>query len=185
MIATNVAAPFFTPFKLTFVVAFALAVPIILWQIWAFIAPGLYKKEKRFVVPLLASSTLLFYLGIAFAYFVVLPLAMSFFMAAAPDDIQVATDISNYLDFVLAIFVAFGIAFETPVAIFLLILSGVASPASLRKKRPYVIVAAFTIGMLLTPPDVISQTLMAVPMWLLFEFGLIIGSWYKPKMNEK
>jgi len=185
MIATNVAAPFFTPFKLTFVVAFALAIPIILWQIWAFIAPGLYKKEKRFVVPLLASSTLLFYLGVAFAYFVVLPLAMSFFMAAAPDDIQVATDISNYLDFVLAIFVAFGIAFETPVAIFLLILSGVASPASLRKKRPYVIVAAFTIGMLLTPPDVISQTLMAVPMWLLFEFGLIIGSWYKPKMNEK
>ncbi|HAE89798.1 MAG TPA: twin-arginine translocase subunit TatC, partial [Idiomarina sp.] len=119
-----------------------------------------------------------------FAYFVVLPLAMSFFMAAAPDDIQVATDISNYLDFVLAIFVAFGIAFETPVAIFLLILSGVASPASLRKKRPYVIVAAFTIGMLLTPPDVISQTLMAIPMWLLFELGLIIGSWYKPKLND-
>lgn len=183
MIATDVAAPFFTPFKLTFVIALALAIPILLWQVWAFIAPGLYRSEKRLVVPLLVSSTLLFYAGVAFAYFVVLPLAMSFFTSVAPENVAIATDISRYLDFVLAIFVAFGIAFETPVAIVLLIWSGVSTPASLRKKRPHVIVGAFTVGMLLTPPDIISQTLLAVPMWLLFELGLIIGSFYKPKAD--
>ncbi|RUO73695.1 twin-arginine translocase subunit TatC [Idiomarina seosinensis] len=184
MIATDVAAPFFTPFKLTFVIAVALAVPFLLWQIWAFIAPGLYRKEKRLVVPLLASSTLLFYAGIGFAYFVVLPLAMGFFTSVAPADVAIATDISRYLDFVLAIFIAFGIAFETPVAIVLLIWSGVSTPDSLRKKRPYVIVGAFTLGMLLTPPDIISQTLLAVPMWLLFELGLIIGSFYRPTQKQ-
>ena len=184
MIATDVAAPFFTPFKLTFVIAVALAIPFLLWQIWAFIAPGLYRSEKRLVVPLLASSTMLFYAGIAFAYFVVLPLAMGFFTSVAPADVAIATDISRYLDFVLAIFIAFGIAFETPVAIVLLIWSGVSTPESLSKKRPYIIVGAFTLGMLLTPPDIISQTLLAIPMWLLFELGLIIGSWYKPKLNN-
>ncbi|MGM0480313.1 MAG: twin-arginine translocase subunit TatC [Pseudomonadota bacterium] len=184
MIATDVAAPFFTPFKLTFVVAIALAIPFLLWQLWAFIAPGLYRTEKRLVVPLLASSTLLFYAGIAFAYFVVLPLAMGFFTSAAPADIAIATDITRYLDFVLAIFIAFGIAFETPVAIVLLIWSGASTPASLAKKRPYIIVGAFAVGMILTPPDIISQTLLAIPMWLLFEVGLLIGRWYKPSQKE-
>ena len=185
MIATDVAAPFFTPFKLTFVIAVALAIPFLLWQIWAFIAPGLYRSEKRLVVPLLASSTMLFYAGIAFAYFVVLPLAMGFFTSVAPADVAIATDISRYLDVVLAIFIAFGIAFETPVAIVLLIWSGVSTPESLSKKRPYIIVGAFTLGMLLTPPDIISQTLLAIPMWLLFELGLVIGRWYQPKKEQE
>jgi sec-independent protein translocase protein TatC len=185
MIATDVAAPFVTPFKLTFVIAVALAIPFLLWQIWAFIAPGLYRSEKRLVVPLLASSTMLFYAGIAFAYFVVLPLAMGFFTSVAPADVAIATDISRYLDFVLAIFIAFGIAFETPVAIVLLIWSGVSTPESLSKKRPYIIVGAFTLGMLLTPPDIISQTLLAIPMWLLFELGLVIGRWYQPKKEQE
>ena len=184
MIATDVAAPFFTPFKLTFVVALALAIPYLLWQLWAFIAPGLYRKEKRLVVPLLISSTLLYYAGVAFAYFVVLPIAMAFFTGAAPEGVTVATDISRYLDFVLAIFMAFGIAFETPVAIMLLIWSGVSTRESLARKRPYIIVGAFTVGMLLTPPDVISQTLLAIPMWLLFELGLQISRWYTPSQSN-
>ena len=184
MIATDVAAPFFTPFKLTFVVALALAIPYLLWQLWAFIAPGLYRKEKRLVVPLLISSTLLFYAGVAFAYFVVLPIAMAFFTGAAPEGVTVATDISRYLDFVLAIFMAFGIAFETPVAIMLLIWSGVSTRESLARKRPYIIVGEFTVGMLLTPPDVISQTLLAIPMWLLFELGLQISRWYTPSQSN-
>lgn len=178
MIATDVAAPFFTPFKLTLVLAFGLAVPIWLWQLWAFIAPGLYQREKRLIAPLLAGSTLLFYAGVAFAYFVVLPVVLGFFTAMAPEGVQVATDISRYLDFVLAIFVAFGIAFEVPILIILLCWSGVTSVAALRQQRPYVIVAAFVIGMVLTPPDVISQTLLAVPMCLLFELGLVVASLY-------
>ncbi|RUO80006.1 twin-arginine translocase subunit TatC [Idiomarina tyrosinivorans] len=181
MIATDVAAPFFTPFKLVMMLAFALSVPFVLWQIWAFIAPGLYRREKRLIAPLLLSSTLLFYAGIAFAYWVVLPLAMGFFTSVAPEGVTIATDIARYLDFVLAIFFAFGLAFETPVAIILLIWSGVTSVESLRNKRPYVIVAAFAIGMLLTPPDVISQTLLAVPMWLLFELGLLVASLYRKR----
>ncbi|MCK7459739.1 twin-arginine translocase subunit TatC [Idiomarina aminovorans] len=185
MIATDVAAPFFTPFKLTLVVALALAVPYLLWQMWGFIAPGLYGREKRLVIPLLATSTLLFYAGIAFAYFVVLPIAMAFFTGSAPEGVTVATDISRYLDFVLAIFIAFGIAFETPVAIMLLIWTGTCSRESLAKKRPYIIVGAFAIGMLLTPPDVISQTLLAVPMWLLFELGLQVSRWYTPGNKEE
>ncbi|HAS13891.1 MULTISPECIES: twin-arginine translocase subunit TatC [Idiomarina] len=185
MIATDVAAPFFTPFKLTLVVALALAVPYLLWQVWGFIAPGLYGREKRLVIPLLATSTLLFYAGIAFAYFVVLPVAMAFFTGAAPEGVTVATDISRYLDFVLAIFVAFGIAFETPVAIMLLIWTGTCSRESLAKKRPYIIVGAFAIGMLLTPPDVISQTLLAIPMWMLFELGLQVSRWYTPGKKEE
>lgn len=184
MIATDVAAPFFTPFKLTLVVALALTVPYLLWQIWGFIAPGLYGREKRLVIPLLATSTLLFYAGIAFAYFVVLPLAMAFFSSAAPEGVTAATDISRYLDFILAIFVAFGIAFETPVAIMLLIWTGTCTRESLAKKRPYIIVGAFAIGMLLTPPDVISQTLLAIPMWLLFELGLQVSRWYTPTQQE-
>lgn len=181
LIATDVATPFFTPFKLALVVSIALAVPILLWQLWAFIAPGLYHREKRLVVPLMISSSLLFYAGIAFAYFVVLPLALNFLANAAPEGVTVATDIASYLDFVLAIFMAFGIAFETPVAIILLCWTGVTSVTSLRAKRPYVIVGAFAVGMVLTPPDVISQTLLAIPMWLLFELGLLIASLYQHK----
>lgn len=172
MIATEVAAPFFIPFKLALVTAIALSVPMILYQTWAFIAPGLYSNERRIMLPLLASSTLLFFLGMAFAYFVVFPLMLGFFIQTAPEGVAVMTDISKYLDFALAIFFAFGIAFEVPVATVLLVWTGVTSVDRLREKRPYIIVIAFVIGMLLTPPDVISQTLLAVPMYLLFEAGL-------------
>lgn len=180
MIAIDVGAPFFAPFKLTMVVAVVLAVPFLLHQVWRFIAPGLYKQERRLVAPLLISSTLLFYGGIAFAFFVVLPLAFAFFTMMAPEGVAVATDISSYLDFVLKVLFAFGIAFEIPVAILLLCWSGVTTPANLRAKRAYVIVGVFIVGMLLTPPDVISQTLLAVPMWLLFELGLVFARFYTP-----
>lgn len=178
MIATNVATPFFTPIKLTAIVAVFLSVPYILYQIWAFVAPALYKQEKRLVYPLLVSSTLLFYIGVAFAYYVVFPLVFGFLTSTAPEGVTIATDISSYLDFVLTIFLAFGICFEVPVAIILLCWSGVTSPEDLRVKRPYIIVAAFVIGMLLTPPDIFSQTLLAVPMVLLFEVGLLVSRFY-------
>lgn len=181
MIATDVGAPFFAPFKLTLVVAVLIAIPFLLHQIWRFIAPGLYQHEKRLVAPLLISSSLLFYGGIAFAYYVVLPLAFAFFTSMAPEGITIATDISSYLDFVLKIFFAFGIAFEIPVAILLLTWSGVVTADQLRKKRPYIIVAVFIVGMLLTPPDVISQTLLAIPMWLLYELGIVLSRFYTKK----
>jgi sec-independent protein translocase protein TatC len=181
MIATDVAAPFFAPFKLTFIVAICLAIPYILMQVWQFIAPALYGKEKRLVAPLVISSTLLFYSGIAFAYFVVFPLVFAFFTSVAPEGVTVATDISSYLDFVLKLFFAFGLSFEIPVAILLLVWSGTVTPAILASKRPYIIVGAFVLGMLLTPPDVLSQTLLAVPMWLLFEAGLWLSRFYQPK----
>lgn len=180
MIATDVGAPFFAPFKLTMVVAVAAAIPFLLHQLWRFIAPGLYRHEKRLIAPLLVSSSLLFYAGGAFAYYVVLPLAFAFFTSMAPEGITIATDISSYLDFVLKIFFAFGIAFEIPVAILLLCWSGATTPEQLKSKRAYVIVGVFVIGMLLTPPDVISQTLLAVPMWLLFELGLVFARFYVP-----
>ena len=183
MIATDVGAPFFAPFKLTMVVAVAAAVPFLLHQVWRFIAPGLYKHEKRLIAPLLISSTLLFYGGIAFAYYVVLPLAFAFFTTMAPEGITIATDITSYLNFVLKIFFAFGIAFEIPVAILLLCWTGAVTPAQLRANRSYVIVGAFVVGMLLTPPDIISQTLLAVPMWLLFELGLVFARFYTPESN--
>ena len=154
MIATDVASPFFTPIKLTFMVSIILSVPVILYQVWAFVAPALYKHERRLVMPLLVSSTLLFYIGMAFAYFVVFPLAFGFLTHAAPEGVQVSTDIRSYLDFVMALFIAFGVSFEVPVAIVLLCWMGVTTPEDLRKKRPYVLVGAFVIGMLLTPPDV-------------------------------
>lgn len=184
MIATDVASPFFTPIKLTLVASIFVAVPIILYQIWAFVAPGLYKHERRLVMPLLASSSLLFYCGVAFAYFVVFPLVFSFFTSIAPDGVQVATDIASYLDFVLALFMAFGIAFEIPVAIILLCWTGATDPQSLREKRPYIVVAAFVVGMFLTPPDLISQTLLAIPMCLLFEVGLFFTRFYVRKDSE-
>ncbi|CAK0763893.1 twin arginine protein translocation system -TatC protein [Gammaproteobacteria bacterium] len=175
MIATEVASPFMAPFKLTLVVAIFLSMPYILYEIWAFVAPGLYRHERRIVLPLVVSSTLLYYLGMAFAYFLVFPMVFGFFVATAPQGVSVMTDINKYLDFVLTLFFAFGITFEVPVATVLLTWTGVINPDSLAEKRPYIIVAAFTIGMLLTPPDVFSQTMLAVPMWLLFELGLYIS----------
>ena len=183
MIATDVASPFFTPIKLTLVVSVFVAVPVILYQIWAFVAPGLYKHEKKLVMPLLFSSSLLFYLGVAFAYYIVFPLVFSFFTKVAPAGVEVATDIASYLDFVLALFMAFGIAFEIPVAIILLCWTGVTDVESLKTKRPYIVVAAFVVGMLLTPPDMISQTLLAIPMCLLFEIGLFFARFYT-KLEE-
>jgi sec-independent protein translocase protein TatC len=184
MIATSVASPFFAPFKLTMVLSFFIAIPYVLYQIWGFIAPGLYRNEKKLVAPLLLSSTLLFYSGIAFAYFIVFPLAFSFFSAVAPDDVLISPDISEYLSFVLKIFFAFGVAFEIPVAIILMCWTGMTTPEQLRKKRSHVIVAAFVVGMLLTPPDVISQVLLAIPMWFLFEVGVVIGGWYTKNKSQ-
>lgn len=175
MIAIDVASPFLTPFKLVLMLSIFLAVPYLLTQIWGFIAPGLYKSEKCLVVPLLVSSALLFYCGVAFAYFVVFPLVFGFFTSIAPSGVEVSTDITRYLDFVITIFFAFGIAFEVPIAVFLLIAVGATTPEILASKRPYFIVAAFVVGMFLTPPDVISQTLLALPMWLLFECGIIFA----------
>lgn len=184
MIATDVASPFFAPFKLTMVLSFFIAIPVILYQIWGFVAPGLYKNEKRLVAPLLFSSTLLFYLGMAFAYYVVFPLAFAFFSSVAPEGVVINTDISSYLNFVLKIFFAFGLAFEIPVAVVLMCWTGMTTPDALRAKRPYVIVGVFVVGMLLTPPDIISQTLLAVPMWILYEFGIVVGSIYSRRKSD-
>ena len=178
MIAIEVASPFLIPFKLTLFLALFIAIPFVLYQIWSFIAPGLYRHERRLVVPLLVSSTILFYAGAAFAYFVVFPLVFAFFTSTAPEGVAVMTDISRYLDFVLTLFFAFGAAFEVPIVTVLLVWTGMATQEGLRKKRPYIIVAAFVIGMLLTPPDVISQTLLAVPVWILFELGVVFSGWF-------
>ena len=172
MIATEVASPFLTPFKLALVVSIFAAIPFILYQAWAFIAPGLYRNEKALALPLLISSIILFYAGMAFAYFVVFPLVFNFLVGVAPEGVAVMTDITKYLDFVLKMFFAFGVAFEVPIATIIMVAAGITTPQSLASKRPYIIVGAFTVGMLLTPPDVISQTLLALPMWLLFEIGL-------------
>ncbi len=175
MIATEVASPFLTPFKLTLLVSVFIAIPYILFQIWSFIAPALYKNEKRIALPIFISSILLFYTGVCFAYFVVFPLVFGFFTSIAPESVAIMTDISSYLDFVIKLFFAFGVAFEIPVATVLLISAGIISPKSLASKRPYVIVGCFVLGMLLTPPDVLSQLLLAIPMWALFEMGLLFG----------
>ena len=175
MIATGVTSPFLVPFKLVLLLSVLLAIPYILHQIWGFIAPGLYRHEKSLVVPLLISSVLLFYCGVAFAYFVIFPILFGFFIGVSPAGVSVMTDIGQYLDFIIAIFFAFGIAFEVPVATFLLIVTGVTTADKLAEKRPFIIIGAFIIGMLLTPPDVISQSLLAVPMWILFEAGLIMS----------
>ena len=175
MIATEVASPFLTPLKLTFFVSLLISMPYSLNQVWKFIAPGMYQNEKSLSFLVMLSSLLLFYSGIIFTYFLVLPLVFSFFTSSAPEGILVMTDISRYLDFVLSMMFAFSFAFEIPVFIFLLIWSGVSSPESLSAKRPYVIIGCFTVGMFVTPPDVISQTLLAIPAWLLFEGGLIMA----------
>ena len=184
MIATEVASPFLTPFKLTLVLAIFIAIPYILHQIWAFIAPGLYANEKRMALPLLVTSVLLFYLGVLFAFFVVFPLVFSFFTSVAPEGVAVMTDINRYLDFVLKLFFAFGIAFEIPIAAMLMIWSGVTTVDNLRRKRPYVIVGCFVVGMLLTPPDIISQLLLAFPMWVLFEAGILFSTLIKQRGEE-
>jgi sec-independent protein translocase protein TatC len=175
MIATEVASPFLAPFKLTLFTALFVAIPYVLYQAWSFIAPGMYRHEKRLAIPLLMSSVALFYAGAAFAYFVVFPLIFAFFTAVGPEGITMMTDINSYLDFVLKLFFAFGIAFEIPIAAVLMIWAGITTPEALVSKRPYIIVACFVFGMLLTPPDVISQALLAIPMWLLFEIGVFFG----------
>ena len=175
MIATQVASPFLTPFKTTMFAALFLSMPVVLYQVWGFTAPGLYKKEKRFAIPLLLSSIVLFYCGTVFAYFVVFPLMFAFFTSAAPTGVAVMTDIASYLDFVLVLFFAFGIAFEVPIATVVLVWSGLTSVETLAKNRAYVFLGAFIIGMLITPPDVISQTLLAVPVYLLYECGILLS----------
>ena len=180
MIATEVASPFLTPFKLTLVLSMFAAMPYILYQVWAFVAPGLYKREKKIVLPLFFSSVMLFYGGMAFAYYVVFPLVFMFFTSIAPEGISVMPDIRSYLDFVLKLFFAFGLSFEIPIAVVILSWMGVVEPDNLAKKRPYVFVLCFILGMLLTPPDIISQTLLAIPMWLLFEIGILFGRLVKP-----
>jgi sec-independent protein translocase protein TatC len=184
MIATDVASPFLTPFKLTGVLAVFLAVPFILYQAWAFIAPGMYKHEKRIAIPLLISSVLLFYAGIAFAYYIVFPLIFGFFTSIAPEGVSIMTDINSYLNFILKLFFAFGIAFEIPIATILLIWTGVTTSEKLAAKRPYVVVVCFIVGMLLTPPDIISQSLLAIPVWFLFEMGILAGRMIKPQKDK-
>jgi sec-independent protein translocase protein TatC len=184
MIATDVASPFLTPFKLTLVLSLFAAMPFILYQVWAFVAPGLYQKEKKIVLPLFFSSIALFYGGMAFAHYIVFPLIFMFFTSIGPEDVAVMTDIRSYLDFVLKLFFAFGLSFEIPIAVVILSWMGVVEPDSLAKKRPYVFVLCFVFAMLLTPPDVISQTLLAIPIWLLFELGVVFGRLVSPKEEE-
>lgn len=175
MIATDVASPLLTPFKLTFFVALFIAMPVVLYQVWAFVAPGLYLREKRFAFPLLASSIALFYSGLAFAYYIVFPLIFGFFTSITPPGVEMMTDISSYLDFIIKIVMAFGLAFEVPVATVLIVWTGLTTPEKLGKARPYVFLICFVVGMLLTPPDVISQTLLAVPVYILYEAGLLMS----------
>lgn len=185
MIATEVASPFFTPFKLALVAAVFICVPYILYHFWVFIAPGLYKHERRLILPLLFASTALFFAGVAFAYYVVFPMVFGFLSAAAPSGVTVMTDISNYLDFVIAMFFAFGICFEVPIFTVVLVMTGIVTPAVLAEQRPYVIVGVFVIGMFLTPPDVVSQTMLAIPMWLLFEVGLLFSRLFARKADNE
>lgn len=183
MISTEPHGPFFIPFKFAFATAFALAIPMVLYQIWAFVAPGLYVNEKRLALPLVVSSTALFYCGIMFAYYVVFPLIFTFFVGMAPEGVAVMTDISSYMSFALKLFFAFGFAFEVPVATVLLARLGVVSPDNMAKQRPYIILGAFVIGMLMTPPDIFSQIFLAVPVCLLFEVGLFFAR--KMEQNDR
>ena len=186
MIATQVASPFLTPFKTTLFVALFFAMPVVIYQVWAFVAPGLYRREKKFAIPMVTSSIILFYCGIAFAYWVVFPLMFAFFSSVTPEGVAMMTDINSYLDFILTIFFAFGIAFEVPIATVMLVATGLTNIDSLKRKRPYVFLGAFVIGMLLTPPDVISQTLLAVPVYILFETGIIMSRlMLKPRGDTK
>ena len=185
MIAVDVASPFLAPFKLVILLAVAITFPISIYNFWAFIAPGLYSKEKKFLAPILISSAVLFYLGIIFAYYIVFPLIFTFFTSIAPAGVQIATDISSFLNFVIKIFFAFGLAFEVPIITLVVILAELTTVQSLSKKRPYIIVFAFILGMILTPPDVISQILLAIPIWLLFESGLVLAKIITKNKNKK
>lgn len=184
MIATQVASPFLTPFKFTFVAAIFLTAPYWLYQLWGFVAPGLYQSEKRFATPLIASSVILFYLGALFAYFVVFPIVFGFFTRVAPKGVAVMTDITHYYDFVLALFFAFGVAFEIPIATMLLVKTGMVSIEKLKQYRPYVFLSCFVVGMMITPPDIISQTLLAVPMYILYEAGLFFSKRFVPSPDK-
>ena len=175
MISTEPHGPFFIPFKFAFATAFALAIPMVLYQVWAFVAPGLYQKEKKIVLPLIVSSTLLFYLGIMFAYYVVFPIIFKFFIGMAPEGVAVMTDISAYMSFALKLFFAFGASFEVPIATILLARMGVVTTDAMARQRPHIILGAFVLGMLMTPPDIFSQVMLAVPVWLLFELGLFFA----------
>ena len=185
MIATGVLSPFLTPFKMVFILGIIISMPFILYQIWAFVSPGLYKKEKRIARPLLFSSIFLFYLGCMFAYFVIFPILFQFIPAISPVGVNYMPDINSYLDIVVRLFFAFGLAFEMPIAVILMILMGVTTPEKLANSRPYVIVGVFVVGMILTPPDMISQTLMAIPMWLLFEVGIVMGRILKKRKTDE
>ena len=184
LIITGVAAPFLVPYKFAFLLAFLIALPYVFYQLWAFVAPGLYKHEKKLIFPLLSSSVFLFYLGVAFVYYALLPMMFTVLPLFAPSSATYSPDISNYLDFVVMMFLAFGFAFEMPIATILVISTGMTSREKLAQKRPYVIVAAFVIGMILTPPDIISQIMLAVPMWLLFELGLVLSTFFKKQIKE-
>ena len=185
MIATDVTTPFVIPMKLTLYVALFASIPYLLYQLWAYVAPGLYQHERRLVLPLVVGSAVLFYAGMAFAYFVVCPLLFTFFATIAPQGVTMATDIASYLSFILGMFFAFGLAFEVPVALCLLCWSGVTSPEQLARQRPYFIVAAFVVAMFLTPPDVLSQTMLAIPLCLLFEVGILLGRFYRQQANPE
>lgn len=177
MIATDVTTPFFVPLKVAMMAAFLIALPYILYQVWLFVSPGLYAHEKRLAVPVIFASTLLFFCGMAFVYFAVLPVVFGFITAAAPDGVAVMTDIDKYLSFVLSMSMAFGITFQTPIAVILLVRIGMVSVEKLREMRSYVIVGAFVVGAIFTPPDVVSQFMLAVPLWLLYELGILIATW--------
>lgn len=180
MISTEPHGPFFVPLKLVIALSVIGAMPYLLHQVWSFVAPGLYDNEKALAIPLLVSSTLLFYLGILFAYFIVFPLVFAFFANAAPEGVAVMTDINAYFSFCMKLFFAFGISFEVPVATVIMVKMGITTPESLAAKRPYIIVGAFVVGMLMTPPDIFSQTLLAVPVWLLFEVGVRLSKRFRP-----
>ncbi|MFL9611186.1 twin-arginine translocase subunit TatC [Methylobacillus sp. Pita2] len=185
MIATDVTTPFFVPMKVVLLAAFMLSLPHTLYQIWAFVAPGLYTHERRLIGPLVFASTMLFLVGMAFAYFLVFPVVFGFITHTAPAGVAVMTDIGKYLDFAITLFIAFGLAFEVPVAVVLLVSAGIVSVASLREARSYVIVGAFVIGAIFTPPDVISQVMLAVPLWVLYEAGILVASMIQRKSQQQ
>jgi len=185
LIATEVTAPFFVPVKVTMMAAFVIALPYLLYQIWAFVAPGLYAHERKLVAPLIITSTLLFICGMAFAYYLVFPIVFHFMVTVAPQGVAVMTDIGKYLDFVLTLFLAFGVTFEVPVAVVILVRMGLVSVKKLKDIRPYVIVGAFVVGAIFTPPDVVSQVMLAVPLWLLYEVGIFVSQWIsKPEAEQ-
>ena len=184
MIATEVVSPFFVPIKVTMLAALVLVLPYLLYQFWAFVAPGLYTKEKNLVFPLIVTSTLLFIVGMAFAFYVVFPVVFHFITSIAPDGVAVMTDIQKYLDFVITLFIAFGLTFEVPIAVVILTRAGILTVQKLKDGRPYVIVGAFVIGAIFTPPDVISQILLAIPLWFLYEAGILVSLWLGSKKEE-